>query len=263
MRYLLILGLACASSFGSDLTIYVNPAGNDSWAGDQLLPDITKGKGPVRTVTRALERARAADHASGSITILLSPSRHELREPIILSPHDSGLIITSPGTNRAILSGGVRLTNWQRDAKNPQLWHTDLPASPEGKWNFRQLFVDGKRKIRARTPNEGHYYRIDGPISQEKPLKVKFKSDEIKAAWAEQGDVELVAYLAWSDIRMQIRNVDSTNHTATLSGEPRPSNREDNAQYFLENAPEFLDAPGEWYLHHKNPRPRLVLGGRD
>ena len=50
---------------------------------------------------------------------------------------------------------------------------------------------------------------------------------------------------------MPIRAVDETNGVATLAGDPRPSNKENNAQYFIENAPDALDRPGEWYLNRK------------
>jgi len=50
---------------------------------------------------------------------------------------------------------------------------------------------------------------------------------------------------------MQIRAVDDSNHIATLSGDPRESNKETNAQYHIENAPDALDAAGEWYLDRK------------
>ena len=82
-------------------------------------------------------------------------------------------------------------------------------------------------------------------------MKIKFKPGDIKKEWAADGDVELVSLLAWSDIRMQIRDVNETNHVATLSGNPRESNKEDNAQYYIENAPDALDDPGEWYLNRK------------
>jgi hypothetical protein len=50
---------------------------------------------------------------------------------------------------------------------------------------------------------------------------------------------------------MFIRAVDETNHIATLSTDPRPSNKEKDARYFIENVPDALDAPGEWYLDRK------------
>ena len=56
-------------------------------------------------------------------------------------------------------------------------------------------------------------------------MKLKFKPGDIKKEWAGRGDVEIVALLAWSNIRMFIRDVDETNFVATLSGNPRPSNK--------------------------------------
>jgi parallel beta-helix repeat protein len=77
---------------------------------------------------------------------------------------------------------------------------------------------------------------------------LKFAPGEIKKEWAEAGNVELIALFAWADIRMFIRQVDETAHIATLSGHPRSSNKEHNARYYIENAPDGLDAPGEWQL---------------
>ncbi len=33
------------------------------------------------------------------------------------------------------------------------MYQCELPPSPHGRWKFRQLFVNGKRQIRARYPN--------------------------------------------------------------------------------------------------------------
>src|SRR6185369_10105417 len=33
------------------------------------------------------------------------------------------------------------------------IWTTELPAVKAGPWYFRQLFINGKRATRARTPN--------------------------------------------------------------------------------------------------------------
>ncbi len=47
---------------------------------------------------------------------------------------------------------------------------------------------------------------------------------------------------------MPITAVDEVTRTATLAGDPRPSNRETDARYFIENAPGTLDEAGEWHL---------------
>jgi hypothetical protein len=83
-------------------------------------------------------------------------------------------------------------------------------------------------------------------------VRLKYQPGDIKPAWAEDGDVEVIALLAWSDFRMQIRSVDDAAHIATLSGNPQRSNQENDARYFIENASDALDAPGEWYLNRRS-----------
>ena len=63
--------------------------------------------------------------------------------------------------------------------------------------------------------------------------------------------MEVIALLAWAEIRMPITQVDEEAHTATLAGNPRPSNKEADARYWIENAPDALDMAGEWYYDKK------------
>jgi parallel beta-helix repeat protein len=254
MRAVLILLLVCLPRFAFAATFHIAPNGNDTSNGE--------ANAPFRTLSRALQAARdARAHGSDDVRVVLHTGRYELTEPIRITEADSGskghpLVIEAAKGERPVLSGGHQITGWKRDAANPNLWHAAVPkiqhrngeAQP---WYFRELFVNGQRKTRARTPNNG-FFRIDGQSPQDKPLKLHFKSGDIKKEWAESGDVEVVALFAWSDIRMQIRAVDDKNNIATLSGNPRPSNRENNARYWVENAPEFLDAPGEWHLDRKS-----------
>ena len=61
----------------------------------------------------------------------------------------------------------------------------------------------------------------------------------------------MVALLAWADFRLPIASVDEAAHVATLTLDPRPSNKETDARYYIENAPDALDSAGEWYLDRK------------
>jgi hypothetical protein len=115
--------------------------------------------------------------------------------------------------------------------------------------------VNGQRAQRARTPNEG-FFRVTGPSPQGQPVSLKFKAGDIKPAWAAPGDVEVVALLAWADFRLFIRSVNDTENVAVLSGEARPSNKENDARYYIENAPDGLDIPGEWQLDQRTGRLR-------
>jgi len=240
------------------LTFYVAPTGNDKWSGHLASPAPNAQDGPFATLPAAVKAARLARRdaraTTNGITISLRGGVYELAEPIVFTPEDSGASANQPFTitaypsEKPVLSGGHHLTGWKRVPGKADLWQAEVPGVREGKWYFRSLFIDGQRQQRARTPTEG-FFRIQGAVQPGKPLKFKFNPGDIKKQWAEDADVEVIAFFAWSNVRMQIREVDETNHVATLSGNPRPSNREDNARYYVENAPDGLNAPGEWYLN--------------
>ncbi|MGV3773846.1 MAG: right-handed parallel beta-helix repeat-containing protein [Verrucomicrobiales bacterium] len=213
----------------------------------------------AKTLEQILAEARELrrNNPQESITVELQDGFHPIKKPLIFTPDDSGDSPDEPFRFRAavgatpIVSGGRILKGFKRDSENPKLWSLEIPEVKEGSWYFRDLFVNGKRLQRARSPNSG-YYRFEGPSPQGLPVKIKYQQGTIKPEWVDAGDVELIALLAWADIRMQIRSVDETNRVATLSGNPRPSNRENNARYYIENARDALDVKGEFYLDRKS-----------
>jgi parallel beta-helix repeat protein len=234
-------------------TWYVATNGNDSWSGTKASPNRAGTDGPFATVAAALKGARAGKEPKN---IFVRSGLYPLAEPLRFTPEDSGsdakhpTVIAPYRSEKPILSGGRIIRGWHRAANNSNLWQTEIAAVREGKWYFRQLFINGERRQRARTPNEGTF-RIQGS-SPGKPAKIKFKPGEIKKEWAADGDVEAVAYVAWTNIRMQIRDVDEEKRVATLSGDFRTDINENNAQYFIENTIDALDVPGEWYLDRKS-----------
>ncbi|MBI4657398.1 MAG: right-handed parallel beta-helix repeat-containing protein [Verrucomicrobia bacterium] len=259
-KLLLMASLTAGSASAAPLTFYVSPDGNDRWSGRMEKPAADGRDGPFATLPAAVQAARNARQDAAlvreGISILLRNGNHVLAQPITLTAEDSGSSVNAPLTiaafpgDQPLLSGGRRITGWKPVPGKPNLWQTEISEVREGKWHFRSLFVNGHRQQRARTPNEG-FFRIEGASPQDKPVKLKFKSGDIKKEWADAGDVEVIALLAWADIRMFIRSVDEASRVATLSTDPRPSNKENNARYYIENAPDGLDAPGEWYLDRK------------
>jgi len=243
-----------------DITLYVAPDGDDTWTGNIANPANDEQDGPKATLQGALKALRelraTPDGAQAAARILMRGGFYPLEEPVVFTPEDSGagagqpLRIAAYRKEIPVLSAGRLLTGWQPVPGHAGQWSVEIPTVQNGSWYFHELFVNGQRQIRARTPNAG-FLRIQGDSPQDRPVKIHFKPGDIKKEWADDGDVEVVAYLAWGDLRMQIRKVDETNHVATLSGNPRESNKESNAQYYIENAPGTLDMPGEWYLNRK------------
>jgi hypothetical protein len=251
-RSILITSLMLPALSGSaaPLVLHVATNGNDDASGA-----ITRrvGDGPLATLGAALRKVRAARPTEGA-TILLHGGVYRLAEPIVLTPEDSGASAEQPFTiaalkkEKPVLSGGVRLLNWKQVASQPGLWQIDARAQLGDNWNFRSLFINGRRATRARTPNEGGLLRMDGGRFNDKPFQFKFRAGDIKPSWAEAGDVEVIAYEKWTDIRQFIRDVNTESNVVTLSGSSSPHTRESGARYFIENAPDALDAPGEWRL---------------
>ena len=104
-----------------------------------------------------------------------------------------------------MISGGRPITGWQRG--KGALWQTTVPDVQEGKWYFNQLFVNGQRRTRARTPNLGYLYTegILAPFNHEKwydpNLVAKrgflFRDGDIKR-WQNFEEALIVIYHSWT-----------------------------------------------------------------
>jgi parallel beta-helix repeat protein len=225
-------------------TVYVSPHGRPDWTGKLADPNQDQSDGPLRSLTAARDRVRELrkQGKQGAMTVEIRGGTYHLSEPFTLTADDSGTTYSAYQREHPIISGGERIDGWKQG--EGKLW----TASANGR--FRELFVGGRRAQRARTPTNG-FYRIDGPSSQDKPFLLKFRGNDVKKSWEGKG-VEVVALLAWAEIRMPIASVDEANHTARLTGNPRPSNKELDARYWIENAPDALDAPGEWFHDEAN-----------
>ena len=245
-----------APAIAKEITIYVAPDGNDAWSGRSKAAAPDKSDGPLATIPAAISaarRARATAGAEDDLRIVLRDGTYELAEPLALTPEDSGasarhpFVIQAREGERAVISGGRRVTGWTRVEGIPGRWRTRIPEVASGAWYFRQLFLNGKRAERSRVPASG-FFRIDGPSPTSHPAQLHFKNEDIKPGWVAPGDVEVVALMAWSDFRLQIRAVNKTTRIATLSGDPAGSNQERDARYYVENAPDALGSPGQWHL---------------
>jgi len=243
---LVLLGLL--SCWAQAATFYVAPGGNDGWSGRRAKATFFRKDGPFATLPAAVKAARAAHRASPGepVVIELADGRFELAEPLIFTPEDSGLTVQAAAGAKPVLSGGTRLTGWRHSATNAALWQVTLPAVRSGQWYFRQLFVNGERAQRARTPNEG-FLRARARLGDKSPIEVPFKPGDIRPAWT--NGAEFIMLMKWTSLQVPVRSVDSEANIATLPGGPRGDwMDEPDARYWIENTPDALDQPGEWFL---------------
>ena len=112
-----------------------------------------------------------------------------LDAPFVLTPEDSGaaeapVVYEAAAGEKPLLSGGRRFAGWKDvtvDAK--PLWSVDLPDVREGKWYFRQLWVNGRRAVRARGPNHGFHEVAGLPDGPPEPGQDRFTfhGDDLRA----------------------------------------------------------------------------------
>jgi len=252
-----------ASKDRAQTVFYVATDGNDSWSGKLAKPNAGRTDGPFRTLQRAQKAVRTLK-ANGPlkkpVTVYIRGEQYNLPAPLVFKPEDSGTsqdpitYAAYPG-DTPVISGGRVITGWKHVTNRKlltqaggELWMARVPEVKEGKWYFSELFVNGHRRQRARTPNKG-FFHVDGKVGLGKQAEFKFHPGDIQPGWAAQGKVEVVVLQDWAALRMYIRKVNEATQTVTLSGTPAPSNREVNARYWVENMMDALNAPGEWYLN--------------
>jgi hypothetical protein len=272
---LLLLSIPQTSSASAGPTFYVAPGGNDAWSGSRLSPNAARSDGPFATVPRALQAARASKSnatagRTASATILLRGGVYFLSEPIVLTPADSGLTLSAYKTEKPVLSGGRPVTGWKAvTIDGRSLWAADLPGGPDGKWSFRELWVNGQRAVRARHPNTGYLKVAELPDKTpdwaQGHERFRYAPGDLPA-WKGIGEAEVLVMNRWVESRLPVRAIDDQQRMVTFSkrsvfqlgaGDP----------YYLEGAFEALDQPGEWHLDRARgtvyylPRPGESLQG--
>ncbi|MEW6359372.1 MAG: right-handed parallel beta-helix repeat-containing protein [Planctomycetota bacterium] len=155
----IMFAAACALAQPQAATLYVATNGNDAWSGKLPEPNAEKRDGPLATIAKARDVVRQLK-GSGALpkgaTIQIKGGTYLLAEPITFTPQDSGdkeypiSYVAYPGET-PILCGGRRIEGLQPEKGG--IYSAMLPEVKEGKWYFRQLFVDGERQVRARYPN--------------------------------------------------------------------------------------------------------------
>lgn len=252
----------------SSFVFYVAPSGNDAWSGKLAKTNGIMKDGPFATIRRAIEAVRqlkGKGKMEKPVFVYVRGGRYFLSEPIVFAPEDSGspnapIIYAAYPGEIPVLSGGQLITNWKRDERG--LFTALLPQVHEGKWNFRQLFINNERRYRARTPDTGYYQiselpGVDTNTNYQTPANnFRFAPGHITSRWTNLTDVEVVVLHYWVDTHLPILSVDDIARIVTFSRNSRRRLTESfrgstYARFYVDNVYEKLDKPGKWYLNRK------------
>ena len=210
---------------------------------------------PDSSLTDAVRKAREMRRLGKAteVTIFLQAGTYYLYEPLRLRPEDSGLTIEGKD---AVISGGMKITGWKRQGK---MVVADVPDFNGRPVDFRQLWVNGQKAVRARDVSDFEQMnRIRTYDKKNHVLWVPRKAVEkiLKAPYA-----EMVLHEMWCTSNLRIKSITPQGDSAAVRfhqpearlqfEHPWPSpmtpDTKHPSPFYLTNAKELVDEPGEWY----------------
>lgn len=244
--------------------IWISPKGSDFNDGTRQFPKATL----TSALRQAREWRRTEDNRiQGGITIYMEGGTYAFYEPVFIRPEDSGTkesptIIRSVGDEKVILSGGISINGWKKQGK---VWVADVPALNGRPLDFRQLWVNGKKAVRARDVED--FEKMNRICSVDEKNEILYvpavsicrlidNKGNLKAKYA-----EMVLHQMWCVANLRIRSVEVQGDSAAIRFHqpesriqfehpwPRPmvTTNGHNSAFYLTNARELQDVPGEWY----------------
>lgn len=248
-----------------DESIYVSPEGSDSAAGGIVEP--------VATIEKAKLLARELSKEKCNVNVYIS-GKYNILEPMMFTPEDSaysGKTINYIGDVAAEINGGTEVTGWEKYDEN--LYRAKLDVE-----DMRQFYVNGSRKQRAKSRliNKGDfkYWYDENNVTGDKPAEsgsgkntavdpeadgFDVKNSLIPAALAGKDGLEIVSDLCWATQRLPVDTVTRGEKYTTfkmkqpyfyicMAADHRYLAPSENDSFYIENAFEFLDEPGEFWF---------------
>ncbi|WKN44867.1 right-handed parallel beta-helix repeat-containing protein [Tunicatimonas pelagia] len=242
-----LLALTPTTVFGQ-LAFYVSPEGNDGNEGTEVAP--------FRTVRRAQQAVQTVQNARQNIVVQIDAGSYLLEEPLRFGPEDGGSAnhqVTYRGSDKGkvVIHSGRKVSGWQESDE------VDVYQAKVVDAAFRQLYVNGRRAVRARYPNEGEFLESTAWDYEDQELLIQGQHPVLNEAGP---DLEMLLLQSWAESYLRVREVHSyglsfqkysrvsfaENESKILFNRPYPMHEPIHRLYF-ENARSLLDTEREWY----------------
>ncbi len=255
---------------------YIAVDGNDAGTGS--------ADSPFATPERAREEVRKTNgDMTGDIIVHIGGGTYALSDTLVFDENDgasNGYSIRWVADGNVVISGGEKIEGFTLSDAENNVYSAPVPSGAL----FRQLYVNGEKMTRARTAIDGSTrilgaarFRADGaPIpewygnwSEETLAQADYGEIYLDAAefpgFNNLTKTELHVLTAWVKNVLRIKSATENNGTVTVRVQDEENalifNRmhpnidgyfrsDDSKQfvYYIENAFELMDEPGEWYL---------------
>ena len=267
--YFAIGGSSLALIAAASQQVFVALTGDDANDGSS--------KFPVRSVHRAqaIVRQMILDGLKDDVEVRFAKGVYQLNRTLEFGLEDSPprklrvVYQAVPGA-KVVFSGGSQLRHWKKN--NNGFWETSWrdqinevtpEASVGSSFVPRQMFIDAKRGVRARSPDSG-YFRVRQATGD---FRTQFRFNPNQWTYSDRAEgMELTLLHDWSISRVGVKDIDSLASTIKLEdriGGPhdffRINGFEPNPRFFVEDKASFLSAPGEFFFDRERGAVQLVL----
>ena len=246
---------------------WVSSTGCDTNAGTKESPLLT-----VETAQRrARDLRRLKDPSiSNGVHIILRGGVYRQHGPLYFRWEDSGtessptVVEAAPG-EEPILCAGVVLHDWKKvtgdvpglsAAARGKVWASEIPRLGGRPLEPRQLWVDERKAVRARDPNGDGMARL---VTWDKHNEEAGIPTSYAGPFRDLPRMEMVIHQQWEIANLRFKSLSPESNQVRVTFQqpesrvqfehpwPAPVMTNGGAPFFLANAVEFLDQPGEWF----------------
>ena len=265
---------------------YVSPYGNDENTGTQ--------NSPFATIERARDAVRKINgNMTGDIVVHIGEGIYRLKNTVVFEERDgaaNGYAVRYVADGKAVISGGDVLGGFTLFDREENIYSAQVPAGA----SFRQLYVNGQKMTRARTPINGSKrllgaarFLSDGTLipewynrwSEETLLQADYGEIYLKADDFPVSDqitkAELHVLTAWVKNVLRVKTAVQKDGVVTVRVQDEENRlifnrmhpnidgyfRSDDLGfvYYVENAYELIDEDGEWFYNEDEGRVYLKV----
>ncbi|MDT0677629.1 right-handed parallel beta-helix repeat-containing protein [Autumnicola musiva] len=268
--FVLLLGFTANAA-----ELWVSPNGKDSNPGTK--------EAPFATVHMALRKARELRRLNDpsveeGIKIYVAGGVYYFNEPLQVRPEDAGTtenptVIMTERNAKPVFSGGVKVEDWQKfngklhglpeEAKG-HIWVASAPVVGGQQIQFRQMWVNDEKAVRATNLDDGELDRILSVDGENQEMWIPTPSQDFN----DPDDLEFVIHQWWAIANLRVKDIEVQGDKTKLTFHqpesqiefehpwPAPFIDEENeyngnSAFFFQGAIELLNQPGEWYLDKK------------